>query len=76
MFPICLESPTYSFVQKPDQDDWVSNLQVSELERSVNQTLQDLYQLATDKGAPHVSVLAKMKVTMGNLEVHGEWLIA
>ncbi|KAJ6657206.1 hypothetical protein lerEdw1_002795 [Lerista edwardsae] len=39
-------------VKKPEKDDWVSSWEVLELERSVNQTLEDLYRLATDKGAP------------------------
>ncbi|XP_053415149.1 ferritin heavy chain-like [Nycticebus coucang] len=41
-------------IKKPDRDDWEGGLQAMEcafhLEKSVNQSLLDLHQLATDKG--------------------------
>ncbi|XP_053434972.1 ferritin heavy chain-like [Nycticebus coucang] len=50
---ICLHD-----IQKPDRDDWENGLRAMEcafqLEKSVNQSLLDLYQLASEKGDPQL----------------------
>ncbi|CAM2112853.1 unnamed protein product [Caretta caretta] len=45
-------------IKKPDRDDWENGLTAMEcalhLEKNVNQSLLDLYKLATDKNDPHL----------------------
>ncbi|EPQ20184.1 Ferritin heavy chain, partial [Myotis brandtii] len=46
-------------VKKPDRDDWENGLNAMEcalhLEKSMSQSLLDLYKLATDKNDPHLA---------------------
>ena len=45
-------------IKKPDRDDWENGLNAMEcalhLEKSVNQSLLELYKLATEKNDPHL----------------------
>ncbi|KAK2091807.1 fts3-like protein [Saguinus oedipus] len=65
-------------IKKPDHDDWESGLNAMEcalhLEKSVNQSLLELYKLATDKSDPHLCDFIKMYYLNERVKPSKNWV--